>query len=209
MRRDNTRPGPILGIAAAGCAVAAMSLAGCGGSSSTASGAPAPSSAAAAAASGSSSQDSSPSGSLKSSTLYGLTQLKQAQLCGLLSGGEPAQILGTPTVTPTFANRLGLGITCEWMQSAGSSTELYIGISTIIDWQGAQAVDKLLTTSSVTIDGHPALAADKQHGNDWAQLDVALGGDHDPVAEYRAPALAAATKLATTVTPRLIALNGS
>jgi hypothetical protein len=38
----------------------------------------------------------------------------------------------------------------------------------------------------------------------WAQVDVALGGPDDPVAEYRAPDLAQAVELAQTATPHIL-----
>ena len=38
--------------------------------------------------------------------------------------------------------------------------------------------------------------------------DVALGGDSDPVAEYRAPSIAIVTAMANAVTPKLLALAG-
>jgi hypothetical protein len=216
MRRNFTWARPPLGLAAAGLA-AALTLAGCGGGSSPAGGGATPggglptslpsgglsavASAAASAAAGAA------GGSLKSSPLYGLTKLNKSQLCGVLPGGEAASILGMSTIAPQYANRFGLGITCEWMKSQGSSTELYVGLSTIIDWQGAQAIDKLLKTTSATIDGHPALEAAPQGITQYALVHVALGGAHDPAVEYRAPSMAIAVKLAQTVTPRLLALH--
>lgn len=191
-----------LGLAAAGLAVIILAGCGAGGAGSGGGGTPG-----GAASSVASAAQNVSGGSLKSSPLYGLTKLRKAQLCGVLSSSEATQILGTPTIAPEFANRLGLGITCEWMKSAGSSTELYVGLSTIIDWQGAQAIAKLLKATAATIDGHPALEAGKGGINDYAVVDVALGGDHDPAAEFRAPTLAVAVKLAQTVTPRLLALH--
>jgi Protein of unknown function (DUF3558) len=148
-------------------------------------------------------------GSLSSSKMAGLTKLGKGKLCGLLRGGEAAQILGAGTSAPIYANRLGLGVTCQWYRAGASqlgNDELYIGLSTIVDWQGTQGIDKLLHTSTATIDGHPAILAGPQHLNHWSQIDLALGGAHDPVAEYRAPTLAIATTLAQAVTPRLLAL---
>jgi hypothetical protein len=149
-------------------------------------------------------------GGLASSKLFGVTKLTQAQLCGALSRSEASRILGTTTSAPTYANRLGLGITCEWFKAGTSGNdELYVGISTLIPWKGAQAGDSAQNYTPSTIDGHPAFLADTatvQLG--YALVHVALGGDDDPVAEYRAPTLAIAKNLATVVTPRLIALAG-
>ncbi len=201
MRTNLTRVRPALGLAAGLAAVVA--LAGCGGVTG---GTPAGGLSSMASAASSAVQNAT-SGSLKSSPLYGLTKLAKGQLCGVLSGSEAAQILGTATIAPQYANRLGLGVTCEWSKSSDSSTELYVGLSTIIDWRGAQAIDKLLKTTPATIAGHPAVEAGPQGVNDYALVQVGLGGDHDPAVEYRAPTLAIAVKLAQTVTPRLLALH--
>jgi hypothetical protein len=159
-------------------------------------------------ATGPTSGESNPGGSLETSPLRGVTKLTKAQLCGVLSSGDASHILGAAASAPTFANSLGLGITCTWRQ--GSATYgLYVGISTLFDFAGAKGVDHLLKTTSSTIDGHAAIVADLQGANDYAQIDVALGSDHDPVVEYRAPSVAIATLLATTVTPKLIALGSS
>ncbi|HUZ35548.1 MAG TPA: hypothetical protein VMV17_04395 [Streptosporangiaceae bacterium] len=221
MRRNFTWARPPLGLAAAGLA-AALTLAGCGGGGSSSAGGGAtpggglpsglptslPSGGLSAVASAAASAVAGAAGgSMKSSPLYGLTKLSKSQLCGVLSGSEAASILGTSTIAPQYANRFGLGITCEWMKSQGSSTELYVGLSTIIDWQGAQAIDKLLKTTPATIDGHPALEAAPQGITSYALVHVALGGAHDPTVEYRAPTMAIAVKLAQTVTPRLLALH--
>ena len=200
MRRNLTGVRPALGLAVAGLAV--VTLAGCGG----AGGAIPTGKLSSMASAASSAVQSATGGSLKSSPLYGLTKLSKAQLCGVLSASEAAQILGTSTIAPQFGNRFGLGIACEWMKSSGSSTELYAGLSTIIDWHGAQAIDKLLKTTPATIDGHPALETSPQGINSYAMIHVALGGDHDPTVEYRAPTMAIAVRLAQTVTPRLLAL---
>ena len=205
MRSNLTGVRPALGLTAG--LVAAVTIAGCGGTGSGSGGGGTPGGGLSSVASAASSAvQNAAGGSLKSSPLYGLTKLTQGQLCGVLSSSEAAQILGTPTIAPQFANRLGLGITCEWMKSSGSSTELYVGLSTIIDWHGAKAIDQLLKTTPATIGGHPALEAGPQAINDYALVHVALGGDHDPAVEYRAPTMAIAVKLAQTVTPRLLAL---
>ena len=41
----------------------------------------------------------------------------------------------------------------------------------------------------------------------WAQVDVALGGPGDPVAEYRAPTMPEALALARTATPHIISMG--
>jgi hypothetical protein len=178
---------------------AAAILAGCGGS-----GGP--------AASGTSSvtpgAGSSPNDSLALSHMKVLTRLSRSQLCAAISAGQAAHILRTSTGAPAYQHE-SLGNTCEWVpkgtQATGSDM-LYIGISTLVDWTGAQAIDrKLLRTRAMRIGGHPALVAAPQGRADWAQVDLALGGDHDPVAEYRAPTLAMAIALAKDATPHLLA----
>jgi hypothetical protein len=208
MRPDIAVPRPVLGMIAAGVLAGALSLTGCSSSGKPALTLPTNASIPFTPPT-STSLGSRLGGSLASSKLIGLTKLSKAQLCGTLSASEAAQILGASTSAPTFANRLGLGVTCEWIEpgSTGGSSygELYVGISTIIDWQGTQAIDKLLSASPTTIDGHPALQADKSAINNYALVHVALGGDHDPVVEFRAPTLAMATKLAQMATPRILA----
>jgi hypothetical protein len=77
-----------------------------------------------------------------------------------------------------------------------------------INWTGAQAVDKkLLHTTPVRVDGRAGLAAGVQGKITWAQVDVALGGPGDPVAEYRAPTKAKALALARAATPHILALG--
>jgi hypothetical protein len=144
-------------------------------------------------------------GSLATSKLIGLTKLDQTQLCGVMNTNEASQIMGSSTAAGKFTNTLGLGVVCQWQ--ASGSTELYVGLSTILDWTGAQGIDKLFTTTSDSIDGHPALVIAPQKSLSYATVDLALGGDHDPVAEYRAPSVAQARSLATLVTPRLLALS--
>jgi hypothetical protein len=145
---------------------------------------------------------------LKDSKMYSLTKLTDAQLCGVLQGDEPTQILGTATAAGKFSDTLGLGVICEWKATAGP-TELYVGLSTVVDYAAAGNVDQILNATTTSIDGHPALAADHASGNDYALIHVALGADHDPAAEFRAPTMDAATTLAQTVTPRLIALGSN
>jgi hypothetical protein len=106
--------------------------------------------------------------------------------------------------------RPGLGIYCRWPKrgAAGLSTDqLYVGISAIVDWAGAQQVDKLLHAKSVRLDGRSALTAGPLPAMEWAQVDVALGGPGDPVAEYRAPTMPEALDLARTATPHIISMG--
>jgi hypothetical protein len=220
MRGDLAGIRPAAGAAAVVLAAAALSLAGCGssgGSAATAGGASGSSAPGAAASSvaalptGSTSEASGGSASpLSKSRMRVLTKLKKSQLCGLVGPAEASKMLGTRTAPPVYANRLGLGITCQWVkkgQDPAGADELYVGISSIIDWTGAKEVDKLLRTTAQTVAGHPALAAGQQGKIAWAQVDVALGGDNDPVAEYRAPTLAGALALARALTPRIVAMG--
>ena len=220
MRGDLAGFRPAAGLITAALAALAAGLAGCG-SSGAAAGQAAPSSAA--PATGSSSVATLPSGSptqasdnahggneLANSRMRVLTRLSKAQLCGM-TPGEPAKLLGAPAGPPVYARPGGLGITCQWVRkgaTASGATELYVGISSVLSWTGAQAVDhKLLRTRPVTISGHPALAAAPQGNVTWGQVDVALGGSGDPVAEYRAPTLAMAMALANALNPRIVAMG--
>jgi hypothetical protein len=142
--------------------------------------------------------------SIKDSKYFGLTTLSDSKLCSILSASEASGILGATASPGKFRNMLGLGIICEW--EAGGSKELYVGVSTIADWQGAQAIAQLLKPTATTIDGHPALGADPGAHTTYADLDVAVGAAHDPAIEFRAPTLDAAKSFATTAMPRLIAL---
>jgi hypothetical protein len=143
---------------------------------------------------------------LAKSRMRYLTTLTQARLCAVLSTAEATKILGSAPQAPLYGQETGLGIYCRWLKrgAAGLSTdELYVGISSIIGWSGAQAVDKLLRAQSVQVGGRPALTAGPLPAMQWAQVDVALGGADDPVAEYRAPTMAEALALARAATPHL------
>jgi hypothetical protein len=59
----------------------------------------------------------------------------------------------------------------------------------------------------VSVAGHPALLATRPGVGTRAQVDVALGGGNDPVAEFRAPTMASARALARAATPHIIALG--
>jgi hypothetical protein len=202
----------VSGLTAATLTVLGVSLAGCGSSgaaSSASSSSASASPAAGGTAAGGTAAGSSPGGALALSHMKVLTKLKSAQLCGVLSAAQAARILHAKTAAPVYASRPGLGITCQWIKrgaGAASADNLYVGISTVISWTGAQALDKkLLRTRVVRIDGHPGLAAGQQARLAWAQVDVALGTAHDPVAEYRAPTLAIALAMAKAATPHILA----
>jgi hypothetical protein len=143
---------------------------------------------------------------LKKSKFFYLTKLSQAQLCGLLHGGEPSAILKSPAGPPTYANTLGLGVVCTWSRSGGSG-ELYMGISTVFPWRGAQPLDKFAGDKPTTIDGHPADAGKPNSHVPYATAHVAIAGLNDPVVEFRAPTLAEVLKLARAVLPRLLAIK--
>lgn len=219
MRGDLAGIRPAAGLITAALAALAVGLAGCGSSGPAAgqaarSAAPAAgSSSIAALPTGSASQASDNahgSGELARSRIRVLTRLSKAELCGM-TPGEPAKLLGAPTEPPVYARQGGPGITCQWVRrgaTASGATELYVGISSSISWTGARAVDhKLLRTRPVTVAGHPALAAAPQGNVTWGQVDVALGGSDDPVAEYRAPTLAIAMALAQALNPRIVAMG--
>jgi hypothetical protein len=143
---------------------------------------------------------------LAKSRMRYLTTLDRARLCAILSTAEATKILGSVPQSPLYGQEPGLGIYCRWLKrgAGGLSTdELYVGISSIIPWSGAQAVDQLLRAKSVKVGGRPALTAGPLPAMQWAQVDVALGGAGDPVAEYRAPTMAEALALAQAATPHL------
>jgi hypothetical protein len=215
MRRDIAglrlrlrRPPAALAVLAAGLAVGMTGLAGCGSQGGTGHAA-----AASAAASGSDREASSGKAGrnpLAKSPLRILTTLSQAQLCAALSTPEAIKILGSRPQAPIYGHEPGLGIYCRWPKrgaAALSTDELYVGISSIVDWTGAQEVDKLLHAKSVKVDGRVALAAGPLPAMEWAQVDVALGGPGDPVAEYRAPTMAQALDLARTATPHIVSMG--
>jgi hypothetical protein len=147
---------------------------------------------------------------LAHSRLRVLTTLDQARLCAALSTAEAARILGTRPQAPMYGRAAGLGIYCRWLAPGAAVTstdELYVGISSVTDWSGAQAVSRLLHAASVKVDGRQALKAGPLPAMRWAQVDVALGGAHDPVAEYRAPTMAKALAMAQAATPHIISMG--
>jgi Protein of unknown function (DUF3558) len=213
MRRDiagsRRQPGRAAAAAAALAVVLAGGLAGCGSAGHGA--ASGTSSAASAAASqprpASAGKSRNP---LDSSYLKVLTTLGAARLCAVISPVQARQILGTDVAAPAYGRAAGLGVYCRWLKRAAplSTTDnLYVGISAVIDWADAQQVDKLISARPTTIDGHPALAGGPQRAMTWAQVDVALAGAHDPVAEFRAPTMAMARALATAATPHILAMG--
>ncbi|HEU5421460.1 MAG TPA: hypothetical protein VFV41_27500 [Streptosporangiaceae bacterium] len=215
MRGDLAGIRPGAGLITAALAALAVGLAGCGSPAGTAGPGRSASPGAAASSiatlpSGSASQAAgNAGGGLARSRLRVLTRLTKSQLCGVVPA-EAARLLGAPVAAPVYASQVKLGITCQWVRkdaTATSQNELYVGISSVIGWAGARQADKVLRTRPVTVSGHQALAASPQGNITWGQVDVALGGDHDPVAEYRAPTLARAIALARALTPRIVAMG--
>jgi hypothetical protein len=215
MRRDiaglrlrRRRPRAALAVLAAGLAVGMTGgLAGCGSQGGTGH-----SAAASPAASGSDREASSGKGGspLAKSRMRILTTLSRVQLCAALSTSEATKILGSRPQAPLYGREPSLGIYCRWPKrgaAALSPDELYVGISSVVDWAGAQQVDKLLHAKSVQVGGRSALTAGPLPAMEWAQVDVALGGPGDPVAEYRAPTMAQALALARTATPHIVSMG--
>jgi hypothetical protein len=212
MRRDIAglrlrlrRPPAALAVLAAALAVGMSGLAGCGSQGVTGH-------AAAPASSGSDREASSGNGGnpLAKSRMRILTTLSRAQLCAALSTSEATRILGSRPQAPLYGREPSLGIYCRWPKrgaAALSTDELCVGISSVVDWAGAQEVDKLLHAKSVQVSGRPALTAGPLPAMRWAQVDVALGGPGDPVAEYRAPTMAQALALARMATPHIVSMG--
>jgi hypothetical protein len=139
-----------------------------------------------------------------------LTRLSRAQLCGVLPAAKAARILHAATAPPVYARRAGVAVTCAWVKrGAGkaSNQQLYVAIPATINWTAAEAVDRALHSRTIKIGGHPALVINRRAKVSWAQVDVALGGAHDPVADYRAPTMAGALELARAATPHILALG--
>jgi hypothetical protein len=202
MERKLTTINPFYAATAAMLTVTAV-VAGCGGGTKSAAGQPSGSTRQ--AVSGKTAEDS-----LAKSHLRVLTRLRRSQLCHVLSTAEAVGILHARTARPVYTSHPGVAVTCQWIkrgQGRASGAQLYVGISASINWTGTQAVDRSLHSKPVTIDGHPGLAATRRGTVVWAQVDVALGGGDDPVAEYRAPTMAAAQALARAATPHIIALG--
>jgi len=189
----------------AGAALAA-GLAGCGSGAAH----PGGGTSAAAGRSGSQQQATArrPADPLASSPLRVLTTLDGARLCSVLSQAQARRIMGTTVQAPVYGKVSTLGIHCRWIRpgTAGlGPDELYLGISTVLDWADARQADKLLQARHAGVDGHPALAAGPLRTMAWAQVDVALGGAHDPVAEFRAPTMAEAMVMARDGTEGVLA----
>jgi hypothetical protein len=203
MERKLTTISPFYAATAAVLTLTAV-VAGCGGGTKNGA-AGQPSGSTRQAVSGKTAEDS-----LAKSHLRVLTKLRRSQLCHVLSTAEAVSILHARTAPPVYTSHPGVAVTCQWIkrgQGRDSGAQLYVGISASINWTGTQAVDRSLHSKSVTIDGRHALAATRRGTVSWAQVDVALGGGDDPVAEYRAPTMAAAQALARAATPHIIALG--
>jgi hypothetical protein len=211
MRRDIAGLRLRRGLAAALAAVLAAGLAGCGSSGGTAAHGTARSASPAATGSDRQASSGQPARNpLAHSRLKVLTTLTQAQLCAALSTAEATAILGSAPQAPRYARLPGEGIYCRWLKpgaAALSTDELYVGISAVVDWAGAQQVDKLLHATAAKVGEYPALAAGPLPAMQWAQVDVALGGSGDPVAEYRAPTMAQALALAKMATPHILSMG--
>ncbi len=85
---------------------------------------------------------------LAKSHLKVLTTLSPTRLCVAISPAQAQRILGTGVAAPAYGSAAGLGIYCRWpKRTAPLSTpdNLYVGISSVIDWAGAQKVDQLLS----------------------------------------------------------------
>jgi hypothetical protein len=207
MRREIAGARSVPGLATVAAAALIVGLAGCG-SSSGGSGASGGSSSS--APTGSTSQAAAGSGALAKSHLRVLTKLKRAQMCGVLTTATATRILGATPGKPLYTSQQGLGTACEWIKKGASATspdELYVGVPMIVDWAGEQAKDKPLHAKSVKIAGRAALTIAPHPRVPWAQVSVALGGAHDPVAEFRAPTMTGAMALARDATPHLIAMG--
>jgi hypothetical protein len=210
MRRDIAGLRLRLGLTAALTAALAAALAACGSQGGTAGHVTASASPAATGSDRQASSGQVARNPLAHSRLKVLTTLTQAQLCAALSTAEAAAILGSVPQAPRYARLPGEGSYCRWLKhgaAALSTDELYVGISSVIDWSGAQQVDKLLHATTAKAGAYPALAAGPLPAMPWAQVDVALGGAGDPVAEYRAPTMAQALALAKTATPHILAMG--
>ena len=207
LRLGRRRPPAARAVLAAGLVFGMSALAGCGSQAGTGHAA-----AASLASSGSDREASSgkqPS-PLAKSRMRILTTLSRAQLCAALSTSEATRILGSRTQAPLYGREPTMGIYCRWPKrgvAALGTGELYVGISSVVDWAGAQEVDKLLHAKAVQVGGRPALTAGPLPAMQWAQVDVALGGAGDPVAEYRAPTMAQALALARTATPHIVSMG--
>lgn len=189
--------------------VLAGGLAGCGstGQRSPARAAGTPSASASQPRPASAGKSSNP---LDHSHLKVLTTLGATKLCAVVSPAQAQRILGTSVAAPAYGSAAGLGVYCRWLKRAAplSTTDaLYVGISSVIDWSGAQKVDELIKARPTTIAGHPALAGGPLRAVPWAQVDVALAGPGDPVAEFRAPTMAMARALATAATPHILSMG--
>jgi hypothetical protein len=214
MRRDIA--GLRLRLGRAGAPLAALGVlavlaAGCGSQGGTGPGAAASASAAASGSDREASSGKAGHNPLAKSRLRVLTTLSHSQLCAALSVSEARRILGSRPQKPLYADQPGLGIDCRWLKrgAAGLGSDwLSVGISSATDWSEALQVDKqLLHAKSVHVEGRAALTAGPLPAMQWAQVDVALGGPGDPVAEYRAPTMRQALAMARTATPHIVSMG--
>jgi len=211
MKRELTRIRPVFAVTAAALAVAA-GAAGCGssGSAGGATASPGTSVSTKQALSGKTPSGKTPANPLAKSRLKVLTTLKQAQLCSVVSPAEAVAILRTPVGAPVYASHPGVAISCQWTKAGAgalSSKQLCVAIPAATDWTGTKAVDRVLHSRPVRIDGHQALAGRRRGKVVWSQVDVALGGARDPIADFRAPTMSGALALARMATPHILALG--
>jgi hypothetical protein len=200
MRYDIVRIRPVLALAAGGLAVA---LAGCGSSGAS-------SGQASESASSAPQALSTPSDSLALSHMKILTRLSRSQLCSVVPTAKADAILGVATGSPVYARHKGVAVTCAWIKRGASklsNQQLYVSIPATISWTAAEAVDKAMHSRTTTVGGRKALVITRHAKSGWAQVDVALGGKNDPVADYRAPTMAGALELARAATPHILALG--
>jgi hypothetical protein len=201
MKRELMGIRPVVAIAAASVAVAAAA-AGCS-SSGGAGSSPGTHVSTKQALSG-----KTPPNPLDKSHMRVLTTLHKAQLCGVVTTTEAAALLHGQVTAPAYADHRGVAVSCQWARqgaSAKSGQELWVAIPAATDWDGTKLVDKVLHSRSVKVDGRKALAATRRGQAAWAEVDVALGGAKDPVADFRAPTLKEALKLAGLATPHILA----
>jgi hypothetical protein len=204
MKRELMGIRPVVAIAAASVAVAAAA-AGCSSSGGTAGSSPGTHVSTKQALAG-----KSPANPLAKSHMRVLTTLHKAQLCSVLTTAQAGDLLHGAAAAPVYADHRGVAVSCQWTRqgaSAQSGEQLWVAIPAATDWKGTKLVDKVLHSRSVKVDGHRALAATRRGQPAWAEVDVALGNSRDPVADFRAPTLTEALKLAQLATPHILALG--
>lgn len=146
---------------------------------------------------------------LKDSKYFFMTKLSKDKLCGLLSGGEAAAVLGTRAGPTAYSDPEGDGVVCTWSKRGGGRG-LYIGISTILPWRAAATLTTYANGHPTVIDGHQANAGGwVPNFQPYASAYVAIAGPDDPVVQFRAPTRERVLMLARLVMPRLVALGTS